>query len=101
MQNILKFQRWNASDYCSAAECAVEAGKMLSVQYVIYGSVAHIGKLYSLNTSLVDIETGRVTSSAVTDFEGTVENFVRGVAEDNIRSLLLVKQTPKEWTSLS
>ena len=101
MQKLLEVQKWNMSDYCSAAECAVEAGKMLSVQYVIFGSVGHVGSLYSMNTSLIDVESSRVTASAVTDISSSKEEFVRAAASNNINILLGGKQTAKDQTALS
>jgi len=100
MAKIMSIQKVNMSDYCSAAECAVEAGKLLSVQYIIVGSIGHVGNLYSMNTSLVEVETGKVTSTAVTDYQGAIEDFVKGGPPVNIKSLLVTKQTPANWDTL-
>ena len=100
MTKILSIQKVNMSDYCSAAECAVEAGKLLSVQFIIVGTFGHVGNLYSMNTSLVDVETGRVMSTAVTDHQGAIEDFIKGGPPDNIKSLLVAKQTPAHWDTL-
>lgn len=101
MQEILKIAEFNRMDHCSATDCAVEAGRILQVRYMIFGSVGHVGQLYSLNSSLVEVETGRIISSAITDHIGKVTQFVESAPSKNIKALLKMTTTPTQWTHIS
>ncbi len=80
---------------CTDVECAVEQGRLLGMDYVIYGIFGHIGNLYSLETSLVDVKTGNVIQTAVTDFEGEQDEFAQKVPPENLKSLLAMSELPQ------
>ena len=94
IQDMLKVAEFNRSDFTSTMDYALEIGKILQIRYVIIGSVGRIGDLYSLNTSVVDVETGRIVDTAVTDLRGTLTEFAQKAAEKNIQELLYGSQTP-------
>ncbi len=88
MEEVLKEQQFSRSENCSAAECAMEAGKLLGVRYMAYGSIGKLGALYTVNSYLVDVETSAAVKTATTDFPGTKEDMlIRGMAQ-NARSLV-------------
>ncbi len=91
MAEILKLQEFARSDNCSAAECAIEAGKLLSVRYMIYGSIARVGSLYTLNTYIADIESGATIRSAITDQPGHIEDMLTKGMKSNVNELLEIK----------
>ncbi|MEI6971588.1 MAG: hypothetical protein WCL44_08725, partial [bacterium] len=81
MGEVLKLQAFSRSENCSATECAVEAGKMLSVELMVYGSVGKIGALYSLNAYVVSVESGETKKSVTVDQRGGIEEtLTAGVA---------------------
>lgn len=84
MSEILKTRAFSRSENCSVAECAIEAGKMLRVDHMIYGSVGKIGTLYSLNAYAVDVKSGETVKSATVDqpdeFEKALEIGVGALA---------------------
>ena len=43
MREILDEQKFQAMDHCSAAACAVEAGQLLGVRYMVYGTIGRLG----------------------------------------------------------
>jgi TolB-like protein/opacity protein-like surface antigen len=96
MELILKEQEFSRSDSCAIQECAIEAGRLLGVRYMAYGSVGSIGKLYSVNSAIVDVETGEITASAITDYEGTLQDFLVYGISDNAQDLMGIenKTTP-------
>lgn len=71
MTEILAEQEFSSS--CSVLECAVEAGRMLGVQYMIYGSIGKLGSLFTINVYLASVETGGVLASATLDQAGEIE----------------------------
>lgn len=88
MEEVLKEQQFTRSENCSAAECAMEAGRLLGVRYMAYGSIGKLGALYTVNSYLVDVETSAAVKTATTDFPGTKEDMlIRGMAQ-NARSLV-------------
>lgn len=76
MEVILMEQEFSRSDNCAVQDCAIEAGRLLGVRYMAYGSVGNIGRLFTANSSIVDVETGEIVSSATTDYEGNLQDFI-------------------------
>ncbi|HOI42413.1 MAG TPA: hypothetical protein PK523_05650, partial [Elusimicrobiales bacterium] len=56
-EQILKEQHFQYS-ICGAADCAVEAGKLLGVRKIIGVSMMRIGSRYTLTIRSIDVETG-------------------------------------------
>lgn len=94
IQGVLKVSEFNRSDFTSTMDYALEIGKILQIRYVIIGSVGRIDDLFSLNTSVVDIETGIIIHSAVTDHRGKLSDFAMLAAEKNIRTLKYGQPAP-------
>lgn len=75
MQDILKEQGFQLSG-CTSAECAVEAGKILGVEEMVSGTIGRVGKLYTLDIILIDVETSRIIKSLTRDYSGEIEGLV-------------------------
>lgn len=88
MKEVLQEQEFSRSDNCSAAECAMEAGKLLGVRYMAYGSIGLIGSLFTINTYLVDVETGAAVKTATTDYRGDKESVLTRGMRQNALNLL-------------
>lgn len=86
MKEIVELQ--NASIDCSSSECAIELGRLLSVQYMIYGSVGKIGSIYTVNASIVSVESSRVVSSTSMDFKSGAEEVLTQGMFKVVQSLL-------------
>ena len=82
---------------CKEKECAINIGKKVDADYMIYGILGHVGNLYSLDTTFLNVETNTIVNSSVTDVEGTRDEFIQKAPPHNIRSLLNVQQTPPDW----
>ena len=61
---------------------------MLGVRYMAYGSIGLIGSLYTINTYLVDVETGAAVKTATTDFRGNKESVLTQGMRQNAMNLL-------------
>jgi len=94
-QRITDEKYWKIVETCKDNECAIEAGRLVNVDYVIHGIVGHIGSLASLDTTLLNIKTGEVVNVAGTDYEGSKENFAEKVPEANIKSLFGILSIPE------
>ena len=95
MKEILDEQAFQYSDACSAAECAIEAGKLLSARCMVYGSIGQIGSLYTINSYLLDVETGAHLRKATTDLACSKEEALTVLMQSNARELLGLKNAPQ------
>ncbi|MEJ2053176.1 MAG: PEGA domain-containing protein [Calditrichaceae bacterium] len=75
MEEILKEQGFQMSG-CTSAECAVEAGQILGVEEMITGSIGKIGRLYTIDIILIDVETSKIIKSITRDYQGEIEGLV-------------------------
>jgi len=62
---------------CTSSECLVEAGELLHVEQIIGGSISNVGNRYSIESRLINIETGKVLAAATEDIKGTVRDVLR------------------------
>lgn len=88
MKEILQTQKFSLSEACSANECAVEAGKLLGVSYIVYGTIGKLGSVYSINSFMADVETGEQVRSATSDSRGGIEEALTALMAVNVRQLL-------------
>ena len=65
MDAILREQGLQQSGACDGGECAIEVGKLLSVDRLVVGHVAKVGNIFTLSARMVNVETG-VTERSVT-----------------------------------
>ena len=77
---------------CTDISCAVEFGKMLSVERIIIGSVGLVGETYTINISIVDVESSRTLQVADYRFKGEVDNLLNEGIPDVVSQLLGVKK---------
>lgn len=68
MDAILKEQELQLSG-CTASECAVEIGRLLNMQYMLYGTVMKLSESYIVSIGFVDIESGGIISSANVQYD--------------------------------
>lgn len=76
MDKILKEQAFQESGVCDQSECAVQIGKLLSVDRMVVGSVGKIGELFSMQVRLLDVQTGEIMFTAIEDYTGRIEGLL-------------------------
>ena len=79
MEEILKEQGFQQSGLCDETACAVEIGKMLSVNQVFLGSIGKVGKTYTLTVRAVDVNTGKVLQGVTENYKGEVDNLLTDI----------------------
>ena len=72
MENILREQQFQQTG-CTEAACAVKIGKVLNVEYMIYGVVMVIGGKYFVSANMVNIETSKIEKSGQESAESMKE----------------------------
>lgn len=73
MDEILREQGFQQSG-CTSTECAVQTGRLLGVERMIAGSIAHLGNTWSVSAREIDVETGEILRSAVVDLHDDVDH---------------------------
>ncbi|MEK6794259.1 MAG: CsgG/HfaB family protein [Spirochaetota bacterium] len=62
MDNILKEQQFQQTG-CTETACAVKLGKLLNVEFMIYGSVMNVGDKFYVSANMINIETSKIEKS--------------------------------------
>ena len=61
---------------CVSSECAVEVGKLLSVENIIIGSISRVGSINSVTARVVSVESGEIIKTAVYDHRGDIDGLL-------------------------
>ncbi len=83
---------------CADTDCAVQAGKLLSARYIVVGSVARFGEMFTINSRLVNVETGAVEQEGATDHKGQLEDLLT-LAAPNVARQLAGYAAPRQTRS--
>ena len=75
MDEILTEQGFQQTG-CTTTECAVEVGKMLNVQKMVSGTIGKIGSTWTMDISLIDIETSHIEKSFFQDYKGEIDGLL-------------------------
>jgi TolB-like protein len=75
MDDILGEQGFQQTG-CTTTECAVEMGRLLNVQKMISGTIGKLGKTYTIDLSLIDVQTGAIEKSFFRDFKGEIDGLL-------------------------
>jgi hypothetical protein len=75
MDEILKEQGFQQTG-CTTTECAVEVGKLLNVQKMVSGTTGKLGKTWTMDISLIDIETSQIEKSFFRDYKGEIDGLL-------------------------
>jgi hypothetical protein len=73
MNDILSEMGFQQSG-CTSNECAVEIGKLIGVQLMFAGKIGKIGNMYTINSRMIDVQTGKVLRIAVDDCKCPIED---------------------------
>ena len=86
---------------CDDTSCVAEIGGALGAQFVITGQIGKLGRIYSLNLKLVDIETvaakqaASARASSVEDFLGKMPAVVEDLLGESLRKKVKAKAQTK------
>ncbi|MEN9354010.1 MAG: Curli production assembly/transport component CsgG [Fibrobacterota bacterium] len=73
MEKILREQGFQKTGSCDGSECAVEVGKLLSIDRIVVGSLGKIGGSYTVTARSVNVGTGEILGSARRIQKGEIE----------------------------
>lgn len=117
MNEILKEQKFQLTG-CTLTECAIQAGRLLNINFVVFGSIDKVSSIYSINIRLVNVESGKIEKIATEDCNKCVLDDVfligiRNVAlklagiepalktESNIPAVAVSEKKPVERSTLT
>jgi len=89
MESILKEQGFQKSGYCDGTECAVQMGKLLSIEKIVVGTLGRIGSSYSLSVRVVDVGSGEIVGSVRRMQRGEIELMVSDVLPEVAQQISL------------
>jgi TolB-like protein len=75
MEEILQEQGFQQSG-CTTTECAVEVGKMVNVQKMVSGSFGKVGRTYTIDLSVIDVQTAQIEKSFFQDYKGEIDGLL-------------------------
>jgi hypothetical protein len=76
MEEILQEQGFQQTG-CTSTECAVEVGKLLNVQKMVSGSIGKIGRTYTVDLALIDVQTSQIENSFIRDYQGEIDGLLK------------------------
>jgi len=95
MSDILDEQGFQQTG-CTTTECAVEMGRMLNVQKMISGTIGKLGSTYTVDLSLIDVETAQIEKSFFRDYKGEIDGLLNNmqVIANQMAEIVYAKPQP-------
>jgi len=60
---------------CTDSSCAVEVGQILSLEYMLYGSVIKLGNIFSINVQMINVATAQIVHTGSERFTSIEEAY--------------------------
>ena len=76
MKRLLEEQKFQYSG-CVDLKCAVDIGKMIGAKYMVVGSISQMGKVFTVDSRLIYVETSEAYSSGQYTSEGSIDDLVK------------------------
>lgn len=99
MDLILKEQGFQQSGVCSEASCIVEVGQLLAVHKMVGGSIGKVGKAYSINLKIIDVQSGKIERQVADDIKCSKEELVSFHIKNVARKMAGLIKEKKPLTS--
>ena len=92
MPEIVKAQELSLA--CADTACAIELGRSLSAQYIVFGSVSRVGSTFVLLSTLANVETAALERTARFEQTGSVDELLKAGIPAIARQLVDAKDLP-------
>ncbi|MBI3003908.1 MAG: hypothetical protein HYY49_00655 [Ignavibacteriales bacterium] len=79
---ILAEQGFQQTEACSQVECVVEAGKILKVQKMFFGTIGKVGRVYNVTIQMIDVETASTQLTESQNHQVDLEELLTDVIPD-------------------
>lgn len=88
---ILEEQGFQQSEACSQVECIVQVGKILKVEKMFAGVIGKVGRRFTVNIQVIDVQTAQILSSKPRQHDGEIEELageiIPEIAQEMIEEL--------------
>lgn len=81
IDQILNEQGLENSGVCDNTECAIELGKILSIDEILIGSVGRLGRSIVISIKIVNIETSEVILNEKKQYKGEIDDIGQYIDE--------------------
>jgi hypothetical protein len=75
IKNIIKEQNLDFSE-CVGNDCAIEMGKLVGADRMIVGTVSKIGDTYSIDSRMIEVESGEAVISAEFSTQNSIDDVI-------------------------
>ncbi len=83
---------------CTDLSCAVEFGKMLNVERILIGSIGLVGETYTINISMIDVESSRTLDASEYKTRGARDKLLDDGIPQVVREILIgSKKKSRLW----
>ena len=89
----LREQKYEYSG-CATSSCAMDIGKLVGVKYIVVGSISKIGETYSIDSRMIDVESGESLISAEYSTQNSIDDVITNGME-SISYQLCNMEVPK------
>jgi curli biogenesis system outer membrane secretion channel CsgG len=97
MDAILKEQGFQQTGVCSEASCIVQVGQLLAVHKMVGGAIGKVGKAYSINLKIIDVQTGKIERQVSDDIKCSKEELVSFHIRNVARKMAGLVRLKKPW----
>mgnify|MGYP003880976931 CR=1 FL=1 len=88
LDKVLREQNLQVGSAVIDENSAVKIGKILGAEFIIIGNVVKLGETYTINTRMVDVQTGEVIITAIKTTKGEADQLL-GIVREAARDLCL------------
>ena len=99
MKRLLEEQKFQYSG-CVDIKCAVEVGKMLGAKYMVVGSISKVGRTYSIDSRLIDVETSESYVSGSYSMRGEIDGLMNTGMQSISKQLCELEDETKIYSSI-
>lgn len=100
MHRILKEQDFQQNGSCDGSECAVEVGRLLSIDNIVVGTIGRLGSSYTISMRLVKVESGEIIGSSRRMKRGEIDEVVSEVLPQVAQELVGTFSSDRKTTQI-
>ncbi|MDZ7343724.1 MAG: hypothetical protein ONA90_04330 [candidate division KSB1 bacterium] len=90
-----------AESGCSTVECGVEAGKLLSTQLVVNGSVRQVGQMFFVEVQMIHVTSGQIVQKVSEDYDGDINGLTQVMGTSVVRKLVGTSASSRSTRAVS
>ncbi len=69
----MQAQQYQGPDYCTSLRCALQKGRQIGADFIVYGIIEQIGDYFSCDFRMADVAAKKLVGSAAYKFDGGLD----------------------------